>query len=98
MGCKGRGRGAGDTSGSFGRGGGDGRRIGPGVGAVGGAGSTTVAGTLASGAATTYRVELFANAACDASGSGEGRDFLGAVDVATDAGGNGPGNADRFQC
>jgi hypothetical protein len=53
-----------------------------------GAGNVTVSGTLTSTAGTTFRVEIFANAACDASGFGEGATFLGAVDVTTDGGGS----------
>ncbi len=53
------------------------------------AGSVTVSGTLNSTAGATFRVELFSNQACDASGFGEGATFLGAVDVTTDGSGNG---------
>lgn len=34
---------------------------------------------------TTYRLEFFSNPACDASGNGESRTFLGSADVTTDA-------------
>ncbi|HEU4597021.1 MAG TPA: DUF4214 domain-containing protein, partial [Pyrinomonadaceae bacterium] len=51
-------------------------------------GALSVAGTLDGTAATQFRVEFFANDACDASGNGEGRTFLGASDVTTGAGGN----------
>lgn len=54
-----------------------------------GGGSTTVSGVLASQAGQAYRLQLFSVGACDASGFGEGASFLGAVDVATDAGGTG---------
>lgn len=54
-----------------------------------GGGNVTVSGTLNSTAGTTFRVELFSSQACDALGFGEGATFLGAVDVATDGGGNG---------
>ena len=40
----------------------------------------TVSGTL-TGSVDDYRVELFANDVCDASGFGEGQYFLGSVDV-----------------
>ena len=39
----------------------------------------SVGGTLNSVASKTYRVELFANVSCDASGFGEGETFLGFV-------------------
>ena len=46
--------------------------------------TTQVRGTL--GAANrTYTVELFANAACDSSGRGEGQDYIGTVVVTTTA-------------
>ena len=53
--------------------------------------STTVHGTLNSKPNTTYRLEFFYGAAgtCDASGFGEGRNYLGALDITT----NGSGNA-----
>jgi parallel beta-helix repeat protein len=47
-----------------------------------------VTGTLSSAPLDAYRVELFANPACDPSGMGEGKVFLGAIDVVTDAVGN----------
>ena len=50
------------------------------TGAAGG-----VQGTLNSAPNTTFRIEFFGSAACDASGNGEGAAFLGAVDVSTDA-------------
>jgi CSLREA domain-containing protein len=53
-----------------------------------GGGSTTVRGTLNSTANTQFRIELFANSACDASGNGEGQTFLGAVNTTTDGAGN----------
>ena len=58
--------------------------------AVNTAGLTTVVGSLNSTATTTFRVELFANAACDASGNGEGQTFLGFTNVTTDGTGNIP--------
>ena len=53
-----------------------------------GAGSTTISGTINSAANGMYRLEFFDNAACDASGFGEGETFLGATDVLTDGSGN----------
>ncbi|MBC7708613.1 MAG: hypothetical protein H7203_01015 [Rhizobacter sp.] len=52
-----------------------------------------VQGTLNSTASGSYRLEFFANAACDASGYGEGRTFIGAQSVATDGSGNASFNA-----
>ena len=49
----------------------------------------TVAGTLNSVASKTYLLDFFANVVCDASGNGEGRQYLGSKDVTTDAGGDG---------
>jgi hypothetical protein len=51
-------------------------------------GITTVAGTLNSVPNTTYTVEFFSNDNCDASGYGEGQDYLEAISVVTDASGN----------
>ena len=54
---------------------------------VSGGGKTTVTGILdsqASLAGIVYRLEFFANAACDSSGFGEGKTFLGAKDVTID--------------
>ena len=51
-------------------------------------GSTIVDGTLNSTASTTFRLEFFSNAACDASGNGEGESFLGFSDQTTDGTGN----------
>jgi CSLREA domain-containing protein len=49
-----------------------------------GAGSTTVQGTLNSTASTgPYRIEIFASDACDPSGFGEGRTFLGSTTATT---------------
>jgi hypothetical protein len=50
--------------------------------------AVSVEGTLNSLAGTTFRVELFANAAADPSGFGEGERFLGAESVTTDGSGN----------
>lgn len=52
-------------------------------------GSTTnVLGQLNSAANTSYRIEFFANSACDPSGNGEGETFLGFVNVTTNSIGN----------
>lgn len=52
-------------------------------------GGTSVDGTLNSTPNTTFRVEVFANDACDPSGNGEGQTFVGANDsVMTDADGD----------
>jgi CSLREA domain-containing protein len=50
--------------------------------------NTSVHGTLNSTASTTYRIEYFSNATCDASGNGEGRTFLGFDTVTTDGAGD----------
>ncbi|MCC7387249.1 MAG: hypothetical protein IT431_00625 [Phycisphaerales bacterium] len=47
-----------------------------------------ITGSLNSHANTSYRVEFFANAACDPTGYGEGETYLGAVEVTTDGSGN----------
>jgi CSLREA domain-containing protein len=49
---------------------------------------TTVQGTLDTEANKAYRLEFFANSACDASGNGEGQTFLGSKNVKTTASGN----------
>jgi CSLREA domain-containing protein len=52
-------------------------------------GGTTIDGTLDSTPDTTFRIEIFANDACDASGNGEGETFVGGKDdVTTDANGD----------
>jgi hypothetical protein len=48
-------------------------------------GGTTVSGTLTNTPGHTFRIEFFANAAPDPSGSGDGQTFLGAVEVTTDS-------------
>ena len=58
------------------------------------AGTSSATGTLNSAPSTSFRVEFFASASCDASGNGEGQIFLGATDVTTDAGGNATFNAE----
>jgi len=52
------------------------------------AGNATISGTINSNAATPLHLEFFANAACDASGNGEGQTFIGTTDVTTDGSGN----------
>ncbi len=49
-----------------------------------GGGSTTIQGTLNSTANTSFTVEFFSSPACDPSGFGEGRVYLGSAVVATD--------------
>ena len=46
--------------------------------------TTGIRGNLSSEASKTYRLEFFANTACHSSGYGEGKRFLGSVDVTTD--------------
>jgi trimeric autotransporter adhesin len=46
--------------------------------------TTEVEWELETVAGKTYRLEFFANDACDPSGSGEGQTFLGTIDVTTD--------------
>ena len=55
--------------------------------ATGGA-STTVMGTLNTTASTSLTVEIFSSPACDGSGNGEGRVYLGSQSVMTDGSGN----------
>lgn len=52
------------------------------------ANSTVVVGTLNSQSNQSYRLEFFDNTECDSSNFGEGRTFLGSLNVTTDAGGN----------
>ena len=47
--------------------------------------TTTIQGTLNSTANTRFRIEFFANAACDPSGNGQGQTFLGFTNATTDA-------------
>ncbi|MBI3966075.1 MAG: right-handed parallel beta-helix repeat-containing protein, partial [Chloroflexi bacterium] len=49
--------------------------------------SITIVGTLSSTASTAYTIQLFANAAADPSGHGEGETFLGQTTTTTDASG-----------
>ena len=48
----------------------------------------TVSGTLNSTGGTTFRLEFFSSAACDASGYGEGQTFIGSTSVTTESDGN----------
>ncbi len=50
--------------------------------------STTIEGTLNSTPSTEFRLEFFANSACDPSGHGEGESFLGSTEVTTDGSGD----------
>ncbi|MFT3791725.1 MAG: hypothetical protein QM741_11780 [Rudaea sp.] len=52
------------------------------------AGTTTIAGTFNSYPNTGFSIALYANAACDPSGFGEGERYLGSFTLATDASGN----------
>lgn len=49
-----------------------------------------VRGSLNSHPDTLYRIEFFANGACDPSGHGEGERFAGSVEVTTDSAGDAP--------
>jgi uncharacterized repeat protein (TIGR01451 family)/CSLREA domain-containing protein len=51
-------------------------------------GSTTLGGTLNTTANKTFRLEFFANNACDPSGKGEGQTFIGSTSVMTDGSGD----------
>ncbi|MEZ4670967.1 MAG: CSLREA domain-containing protein [Anaerolineae bacterium] len=53
------------------------------VGAVAEPGGVTISGSLNSALNTTYRIEFFANDQCDASGYGEGQQYIGFTNVAT---------------
>ncbi len=53
-----------------------------------GGGNATIQGTLNSISNTTFRIEFFGNDVCDASGNGEGRNYLGFTNVTTDGSGN----------
>jgi Mg-chelatase subunit ChlD len=50
---------------------------------------TAIDGTLDTDANTTYTIEAYTNAACDASDHGEGQTFLGSTTVTTNGGGKG---------
>jgi len=53
-----------------------------------GSSQVNISGTLNSTASSYFRIELFASPSADSSGYGEGRTYLGFVNVATNAGGN----------
>jgi hypothetical protein len=55
-------------------------------------GGTTLSWRLSSAPSTNYVLEVFANSAPDASGSGEGRHFIGSIAVTTDAAGEAGGS------
>lgn len=55
--------------------------------------SGNVVGTLNSVSSATYRLEFFASVACDPSGYGEGKSFLGFQSVTTNGSGNASFNA-----
>jgi len=50
--------------------------------------STVIAGTLNSRPNGNYTLDFFANLVCDDSGNGEGQQYLGSANVATDGSGN----------
>jgi parallel beta-helix repeat protein len=56
--------------------------------AISDGGGTTIQGTLNSLASTAFRIEFFANTACDSTNYGEGETYLGSTDVNTDGAGN----------
>ena len=56
--------------------------------AVTSGGTTTVDGSLNSTPTASFQLEFFSSPACDTSGSGEGKVFIGAMSVTTDAGGD----------
>jgi len=51
-------------------------------------GNTTIQGTLNSAANTQFALDLYANNACDASGNGEGQNFISSTTVTTNASGD----------
>ncbi len=54
--------------------------------------TVTIAGSLSSMPSSTYTVQFFQNTACDPSGAGEGKTYLGESSVITDASGVGTFN------
>jgi hypothetical protein len=60
------------------------------VSATAAAGGTAVSGSFSGAALGTFDLEFFASPACDASGFGQGRVFLGTTPVATDGSGGAP--------
>jgi CSLREA domain-containing protein len=60
-------------------------------------GSVSISGTLNSTPSKPFRIEFFSGIGCHASGNGEGRHFIGAMDaVMTDASGNASFNSSPF--
>ncbi len=57
------------------------------TGATAAASGTTVTGTLSSAASKTFDLYFYSNAACDASGYGEGEAYVGKTSVTTNASG-----------
>ncbi|MCB9851662.1 MAG: hypothetical protein H6819_01095 [Phycisphaerales bacterium] len=57
-------------------------------------GTMQIDGSLDSHASESYRIEFFSNAVCSNSGFGEGRYFLGGIDVQTNAAGHASFSAD----
>ncbi len=55
--------------------------------------TTTIQGTFNSEANKTYTLEFFGNTAADSTGFGEGRNFIGSINVTTDGSGNATFNA-----
>ena len=53
-----------------------------------GNGTTTIAGTLNSAPFGSYRIELYSNDGCNASGYGSAETYLGSLNTTTDASGN----------
>ncbi len=58
------------------------------IAAVPGTSSAVMQGRLNSSTSSTYTLEFYSNASCDASGFGEGQVLLGSTSVTTDANGN----------
>jgi CSLREA domain-containing protein len=50
----------------------------------------TITGILHSAASSDYTIEFYANPACDGSGFGEGKTFIGSTGASTDGSGNAP--------
>lgn len=51
-------------------------------------GSISIQGTFNSNPNATFRLEFFSSPACDSSGYGEGKSFIGSINVTTDGSGN----------
>lgn len=60
--------------------------------AVANTNSTVLAGTLAGAASATFTLDFYSSPACDVSGFGEGKTWLGSGSVTTDGSGNGSFN------